>query len=405
MLREQLGSLLGLQRHAAAALERHADHRRPASRPPARGPGRRDTRPTSDRAREALFNILEHGDGAGGAADRGRRVLDVFAGTGALGLEALSRGAAARDLHRQRAARAGRARQHRGARGSRRCPPACWPMRTRRRPGPGAARLRRSLSSSTRQAPASPPPPSPRFAARGWLAPGGGAGRGGEPRAAPIRPPSGFTLLDDRRYGEQGEDPILAKVPDSCPVCGAAARPEYLPERRNPHPLPAGGEMGLSPPPEQPLDVGELQLDVGRPAVVALAGVRRRLHLRAAARSSPRRVSRRPARTEPWQAMVRADRVEPLLRAPAPSPFSASSSARSRTRPRDVDLAEQRRRLAHQHRAGAERLEHQARARPSSSARAASALGVGAGRARPPRGSAAPGARRRRAASAAFMRS
>jgi 16S rRNA (guanine966-N2)-methyltransferase len=51
-----------------------------------------DIRPTSDRVRESLFNILLHGiedfdiDGA--------RVLDLFAGTGALGLEALSRGAA-----------------------------------------------------------------------------------------------------------------------------------------------------------------------------------------------------------------------------------------------------------------------------------------------------------------------
>jgi 16S rRNA (guanine966-N2)-methyltransferase len=48
-------------------------------------------RPTADRLREALFNILVHsyGDPVGGA-----RVLDLFAGTGALGLEALSRGAA-----------------------------------------------------------------------------------------------------------------------------------------------------------------------------------------------------------------------------------------------------------------------------------------------------------------------
>jgi 16S rRNA (guanine966-N2)-methyltransferase len=52
---------------------------------PARG-----TRPTSDRAREALFNSL------GGLLDvAGARVLDLFAGSGAVGLEALSRGAAA----------------------------------------------------------------------------------------------------------------------------------------------------------------------------------------------------------------------------------------------------------------------------------------------------------------------
>jgi 16S rRNA (guanine966-N2)-methyltransferase len=48
-------------------------------------------RPTSDRVREAIFNLLinAHGDPVTGA-----RVLDLFAGTGALGLEALSRGAA-----------------------------------------------------------------------------------------------------------------------------------------------------------------------------------------------------------------------------------------------------------------------------------------------------------------------
>ncbi len=50
-------------------------------------------RPTSDRVRESLFNILAHGPA--GDPVPGARVLDLFAGTGALGLEALSRGAAA----------------------------------------------------------------------------------------------------------------------------------------------------------------------------------------------------------------------------------------------------------------------------------------------------------------------
>ncbi len=49
-------------------------------------PSGRDTRPTSDRVREALFAILGDLDGL--------RVLDLFAGSGALGIEALSRGAA-----------------------------------------------------------------------------------------------------------------------------------------------------------------------------------------------------------------------------------------------------------------------------------------------------------------------
>lgn len=49
-------------------------------------------RPTSDRVREAIFNLLLNGPQGNTVA--GARVLDLFAGTGALGLEALSRGAA-----------------------------------------------------------------------------------------------------------------------------------------------------------------------------------------------------------------------------------------------------------------------------------------------------------------------
>ena len=47
-------------------------------------------RPTTDRTREAVFNVLAH---RFGGRLEGARVLDLFAGTGALGLEALSRGA------------------------------------------------------------------------------------------------------------------------------------------------------------------------------------------------------------------------------------------------------------------------------------------------------------------------
>lgn len=54
-------------------------------------PAGQATRPTSDRARQAIFNILEHAPWSQGV--RGRRVIDLFAGSGALGLEALSRGA------------------------------------------------------------------------------------------------------------------------------------------------------------------------------------------------------------------------------------------------------------------------------------------------------------------------
>ena len=52
------------------------------------GPPGKGTRPTSDRVREALFSRLDGWDAVAGA-----RVLDLYAGTGALALEALSRGA------------------------------------------------------------------------------------------------------------------------------------------------------------------------------------------------------------------------------------------------------------------------------------------------------------------------
>lgn len=55
-------------------------------------PKGQNTRPTSDRARQAIFNILKHGAWCGDAVTDAT-VLDVFAGTGALGLEALSQGA------------------------------------------------------------------------------------------------------------------------------------------------------------------------------------------------------------------------------------------------------------------------------------------------------------------------
>ena len=61
-----------------------------------KAPRGRDTRPTSDKVREAIFNILV------ARADPPARVLDLYAGSGALGLEALSRGAGAAALRRRR---------------------------------------------------------------------------------------------------------------------------------------------------------------------------------------------------------------------------------------------------------------------------------------------------------------
>jgi 16S rRNA (guanine966-N2)-methyltransferase len=58
---------------------------------PLAGPSTDAIRPTSDRLREAIFNVLAH---AYDGPVEGARVIDLFAGTGALGLEAMSRGAA-----------------------------------------------------------------------------------------------------------------------------------------------------------------------------------------------------------------------------------------------------------------------------------------------------------------------
>jgi len=58
------------------------------------GPSDASVRPTADKVRQAVFNILEHHDFGTGFSLDNARVLDLFAGTGAMGLEALSRGAA-----------------------------------------------------------------------------------------------------------------------------------------------------------------------------------------------------------------------------------------------------------------------------------------------------------------------
>ena len=66
-------------------------HRGTALAPVGKGAHPAHLRPTADRVRESLFNVIEHGDYP---AIENARVLDLFAGTGALGFEALSRGAA-----------------------------------------------------------------------------------------------------------------------------------------------------------------------------------------------------------------------------------------------------------------------------------------------------------------------
>ena len=72
-----------------------------------------DARPTTDRVKEALFNVL-------GARVVGAAVLDLYAGSGALGIEALSRGARARGVRRRRRGCRRRDPREPGGRGLRR---------------------------------------------------------------------------------------------------------------------------------------------------------------------------------------------------------------------------------------------------------------------------------------------
>ena len=160
-----------------------------------------DVRPTSDRAREALFDILEHGhftaDGTSPLIDA--RVLDVFAGSGALGLEALSRGAAHLTcIENSATARAA--------------------LRANAKTLGETARVTVIQADATKPPPAAGPPcqlvlmdppyrsglAAPTLAAlaeRGWLAAGAicvaeiSAGEA-------LEPPAGLTALDERRYGK-----------------------------------------------------------------------------------------------------------------------------------------------------------------------------------------------------------
>jgi len=155
-------------------------------------------RPTSDRAREALFNILSHGRlAADGAPFAEAAVLDAFAGTGALGLEALSRGAAAAVFIEQAREALAILRQNIAALGEDTRARVVAGDATRPPRAPSACALvfldppyRSGLAAAALGA----------LDAAGWLAP--------EALAVvelaaheELGPPAGFLLLDERVYG------------------------------------------------------------------------------------------------------------------------------------------------------------------------------------------------------------
>jgi len=155
-------------------------------------------RPTADRVRQAVFDVLAHRFGVGAAAPlQDARVLDAFCGTGAMGLEALSRGAAScvfLDVDAEAIALAER----------------------------NARRARLGASARFVRADATHPAPAPQqatlvfldppygtelaapalvaLAAAGWIAPGALVVVELGDRAT-LDPPPGFATLDTRRHG------------------------------------------------------------------------------------------------------------------------------------------------------------------------------------------------------------
>jgi len=154
-------------------------------------------RPTSERAREALFNILAHGRFAATPAFEDARVLDAFAGTGAFGLEALSRGArfacfieldrTARDVLAANIKALGESSRTRLlAADATRPPPADGPYDLAFLDPP----YRSGLA----------PPALEALALRGWLAPDALV-IVELPSRGEFSAPGAFTVLEERRYG------------------------------------------------------------------------------------------------------------------------------------------------------------------------------------------------------------
>jgi 16S rRNA (guanine966-N2)-methyltransferase len=155
-------------------------------------------RPTSDRAREALFDILSHGSfAAAGIPFADEAVLDAFAGTGALGLEALSRGAAEAFL----------IESDRGALTALRRNIAALGEEEHAHVVPGDATRPPRAAAPCAVALLDPPyrsglaaPALAALAAAGWLTPDALAVVELAAREA-FDPPPGFAILDERRYG------------------------------------------------------------------------------------------------------------------------------------------------------------------------------------------------------------
>ena len=173
-------------------------------------PGGMALRPTADRTREALFNILRQGkldwrpeaeasrDSPGGNPLTGARALDAFSGTGALGLEALSRGAGFVSFMENQAAALNACQTNIEALGETANAELlrCDVLRPPTAKAPCALVL---MDPPYNQDLA--PPALAALQTAGWLAPGALAAV--ELMAKePFAPPEGFETLDERKYGK-----------------------------------------------------------------------------------------------------------------------------------------------------------------------------------------------------------
>lgn len=158
---------------------------------PLKVPAGTDTRPSADRTREALFSML-----ASRLGDFGEiAVLDLFAGTGALGLEAMSRGAGSCTFVEQDGAALDALRANIKALGAR----ADVRAQSVSTLGP-APRAYDLLMMDPPYAMRAGVPTLERLARLGWLAPGGLASVEGE--KAEMVTPQGFAIEAERQYGK-----------------------------------------------------------------------------------------------------------------------------------------------------------------------------------------------------------
>ena len=319
-------------------------------------PSSRDIRPTADRLRESLFNILVH---AYDDPIADARVLDLFAGTGALGIEAVSRGAKFTLFVDNGAEARALLRNNVEALGL----------------GGVTKVYRRDATDLGPAHPVEPfslvfldPPYAKKLAEKalaslrdgGWLTPGALLVVE-EAKAAAFAAPDGFEELERRAYDDTEFVFLRAGSNRSLSSRGAAHAASRMMKSGLLHPSSARDDAHLRKTTvtfsRTASRYRQLQFHIGRPAVIALAGIRRvfhfaqqRVHLfRLEAAAGAHRAVAGHGGGDMHQAALQRQRLVPFRHV-------LGEIAQQRS---GIGLAEQRRRLAHRDRAGAEGFDRQ----------------------------------------------